>query len=137
MKRHIALSGRAKKVILNLMEDMEEITAEGVVKLIEPHYSFDISKAREQALRKAANQIIARFKDEKGIRVFYNYTDDEGASVYVNVDATENIDALDGVEKQLNRKYFGLNVAKEKIERRKQEISGQMGLEDLSGVVGR
>jgi hypothetical protein len=123
------LDKRAKEVILAQMEELGEVTKEAVVELIRPHYIFDACVAREREIGKKANSLMAQFRDEHGARICYNYNDD-GQSKYINVDTTKNLRALNGVEKQLNNKFYGLNQAKKKVEHRQLELSGQMELFD-------
>lgn len=125
-----SLEKKAKETILQQMDDLGEITTEAVMDLIRPHYFFDIRKLREQALRRTANNLMRTYKDDKGIRICFNYKDD-GISKYVNVDSTKDLKALDIIEKQLSKKYNGLNQSKKKISNRRKELSGQLSINDM------
>lgn len=129
MSKNLALEKRAKEVIMSRMEGLKEITTEAVMALVRPHFQFDASKAREQALRRKAHSLMAQFKDETGVRTCFNYSDN-GESKYVNIDETKSLKALNGVDIQISKKYYGLNEAKKKINRRRIELSGQMELFD-------
>lgn len=131
MTRQTSLDKRAKEVILNQMEQLGEITTEEVMSLIRPHFMFDVAIAKEQSLRRKANNIMRQFKDSKGQRTCYNYKDSTGTSVYANIDITKDLEALNKIEEQLNKKFYGLNASKRKISRRRMEILGQMSLEEV------
>jgi hypothetical protein len=126
-----SLTKQAKEAIFAQMEDRGEITAEEVKDLIRPYYIFDPHRAREREIGKKANQLMAQFRDERGIRTCYNYKDVDGQSVYVNVDETKDLNALKNVKKQLNSKYDGLNKAKQKVTRRQRELVNQLSLFNL------
>ena len=123
-----ALDKRAVDVILALMEDLGEITTEAVMDLIRPHYMFDVHAAKEREIRRKTHRIMAKFKDDKGVRTCFNYTDALGQSKYVNIDKTFDINALYGVDQQLSQKVSGLRKSGMKSSRRILELSGQMGL---------
>mgnify|MGYP000930057838 FL=1 len=111
MSRYSSLEKKAREAILQQMDELGEITTDAVMELIRPHYIFDIKKLRNQALRRTANSLMGRYKDDKGIRTCLNYKD-AGVSKYVNVDKTKNLKALENIEAQLNKKYKGLNASK-------------------------
>ncbi len=131
MSKSYSLDKKAKKVILLQMEELGEITTEDVMELLRPHFTCDLQKLREQALRKNANNLMRSYKDEKGIRTCFNRKTKDGESSYVNVDKTTNLEALKDIELQLNKKYKGLNKSKKKIVRRYKELSGQISIEDV------
>jgi hypothetical protein len=125
-----SLDKRAKEAVLSQMEDLGEITTESVMELIRPHYIFDPIRIKERELRRKANSLMSQFKDDHGMRTCYNYKDVDGESVYINVDETKDLRALNRVKKQINSKFNGLHKAKKKIDRRSLELSGQIGLFD-------
>lgn len=129
--RNQSLEKRAKEAIMQQMEELGEITKENVMELIRPHFSPDLQILREQALGRAANNLMRSYKDDKGIRTCFNCKDNTGNSKYVNVDKTKDLGALNYIEKQLNKKYLGLNKSKKKINRRKQQLEGQLMFEDV------
>lgn len=122
------LDKRAKEVIMQQMAELGEITTEAVMDLIRPHFMFDFQSAKEQAIRRKSNSLMAQFKDENGIRTCYS----NGESKYINIDTTNDWKALNKVERQINNKYYGLNSAKKKIQNRKRQLSGQV---DIFGIV--
>jgi len=125
-----ALDKRAKAVIMMLMEDLGELTTEAVMDLIRPHYMFDPRVAREREIRRKAHRIMAQFKDEKGTRTCYNFTDTTGLSKYINVDKTSDVDALKSVDAQLRNKYLGLRQGRKKVTARLLELAGQIAIFD-------
>ena len=130
MGNYSSLEKKAREAILQQMDELREITTDAVMELIRPHYIFDIRKLRNQALRRTANSLMRRYKDDKGIRTCFNYKDN-GVSKYVNVDKTKNLKALENIESQLNKKYKGLNASKKKVALRKQVLSGQLSIKDI------
>jgi hypothetical protein len=130
MSRYSSLEKKARESILQQMDELGEITTDAVMELIRPHYIFDIKKLRNQALRRTANNLMRKYKDDKGIRTCFNYKDN-GISKYVNVDKTKDLKALENIEIQLNKKYKGLNVSKKKVTLRKQILSGQLSIKDI------
>ncbi len=130
MSNYSNLEKQAREAILKQMDELGEITTDTVMELIRPHYIFDIKKLRNQALRRVANSLMRRYKDDKGIRVCFNYRED-GVSKYLNVDKTNNLKALETIENQLNKKYKGLNESKKKVNMRKQVLKGQLSMKDI------
>ncbi|MEY7999735.1 hypothetical protein AB8U03_05850 [Clostridium sp. Mt-5] len=130
MSNYSSLEKRARETILRQMDELGEITTDAVAELIRPHYIFDIRRFRNQALRRTANNLMRRYKDDKGVRTCFNYKDG-GVPKYVNVDKTKNLKALEDVESQLNKKYKGLNASKKKVTLRKQVLSGQIFMKDI------
>lgn len=124
MSRGQTLEKRAKEVIMGQIEDMGEITTEAVMDLIRPHFQFDYQNAKEQAIRRKANRLMSQFRDENGIRTCFS----AGDSKYINIDTTKDMQALNAVQKQIDEKYYGLNAAKKKINKRKRELEGQLPL---------
>ena len=123
-----ALDKRAVEAILRLMEELDEVTTEAVMDVIRPHYVFDPHVAKEREIRRKANRLMARFRDDKGIRTCFSYKDVTGQSKYVNVDKTNDIEAVKAVNEQINDKYFGLGKAKKKLNARLLELAGQTKL---------
>lgn len=130
MGNYSSLEKKAREAILQQMDQLGEITTDAVMELIRPYYIFDIRKLRNQALRRTANNLMRKYKDDKGVRTCFNYKDN-GVSKYVNVDKTKNLKALEDIESQLNKKYKGLNASKKKVALRKQVLSGQLSIEDI------
>jgi hypothetical protein len=123
-----ALDKRAVEVILGLMEEMDEITTEAVMDVVRPHYMFDPRAAREREIRRKANRLMAKFRDDQGVRTCFSYTDNTGQSKYVNIEKTKDIEAVIAVNEQINNKFYGLSNAKRKVNARLLELAGQMKL---------
>jgi len=109
--RTTTLEKKAREVIMEQMREHGNMDTEAVMELIRPHYSFNPAVAKEREIRRRAHSLMAAIKDEDGQRVAYNYTTAYGDSVYVNVKKTKSVDALAGVERQINKKYQGLSKA--------------------------
>ncbi|MBV4417680.1 hypothetical protein, partial [Clostridium tyrobutyricum] len=62
------LMKKAREKIISQIEDLGEISIEEAMKIIEPHFIFDSDQAKKSAIRRTATNIIARIKDDKGIR---------------------------------------------------------------------
>ena len=124
----MGLEKEARKVILGKMEHLEDISKEAVVEMIRPHYSFDHIKALDKELKREADYLIAKVRDENGQRRFFTYKDSNGKSAYVNVDETENLSKILKVKKRLHKQFQGLRASREKVSRRQREVSEQLSL---------
>lgn len=133
MKRR-TLETKAAEVIMQIISESGEMETEEIMDLIRPHYLFDPGVAKEQGIRRKANQLAARIRDEKGVRTTFA-CNVGGASKYVNVDSSNDPVALRGVEEQLNTKLLGLSYSFEKASKRRMEVEGQisMDLEQMAG----
>jgi hypothetical protein len=125
-----AIMRKAKEAIMLQMEEVTELDIDIVIEIIRPHFFYDAATAREQALRRKANQIMAQFKDEKGIRKCFVYQDKMGTGKYLNIEKTEDLDALDMVKGYLEKKYIGLNASIKKINSRRKEVAGQISIDE-------
>lgn len=128
------LEKRAQKAILEQIGELDEVTKENVIELIRAHYFFDIESLKEQELGRAANRLIAKHKDDNGIRSFFNCKNDDGSSNYINVDKTKDLKALENIDKQLTNKYKGLNESRKKINRKQKELLGQVSFKDIENL---
>jgi hypothetical protein len=128
--RGSTLDKRAKEIILQQIHELGEVTTEAVMDLVRPHYMFNALAAKEQAVRRKSHRLMSQFRDENGVRTCYNFEDSTGASKYINVDITDDLDALTGVNIQISSKLNGLLQAKKKIIRRAIELGGQMKMFD-------
>ena len=127
------LEKRARDVIVSTIMESGEMGIEEIMDLIRPHYLFDPSAAKEQAIRRKAHQLAAQIRDDKGIRMVFACKEGN-TSKYVNTDTSENVDDLRGVEEQLNAKLIGLYASKSKVSARRTEVEGQIRL-DLARMV--
>lgn len=129
------LEKKAREKILEQMEELDgQITTDDVVELLRPHYIFNIRKLREQALRRTANNLMATYRDSKGVRTCFSCKDDEGNSRYLNIETTTDLKALKDIEVQLNKKYKGLDISKKKVQKRRQELSGQVSFKEIENL---
>ncbi len=122
------LEKRARDVIVSTIMESGEMGIEEIMDLIRPHYLFDPSVAKEQAIRRKAHQLASQIRDDKGIRMVFACKEG-GTSKYVNTDTSENVDDLRGVEEQLNAKLIGLYASKSKVSARRTEVEGQMRMD--------
>lgn len=134
MKRTATLESKAKEMIMQKMLETGEMETEEIMDLIRPHFLFEPQVAREQMIRRKANQLASQIRDEKGIRTVFNCKVG-GISKYVNIDESRDTVALRSVEGQLDTKLNGLKISKAKASRRVMEVEGQLSL-DLEAVGG-
>ncbi len=123
-----ALSKQVRQWVFEQMEEMAEIDTEEIMDLIRPHYDFDYDKGKEQAIRRQAHSLMARFRDEKGVRNCFACQDEDGNRKYINIDTTTDLEALNAVEKQINSKFNGLHKSKQKIEQQRMKLVEQLTL---------
>lgn len=134
--RHCAITKEARDYIIDKMKDIGEMSTEEVMTLIEPHFTFDPVQAKSQQIRKQAHQMMSKMRDKYGVRTCFAVNDINHNSVYVNVEKTEDPEALDAIEKQLTGKYTGLNASIKQVKRRKEEISGQISFASIIKKAG-
>lgn len=128
MSRTRTLESKARELIVQKMLESGEMETEEIMDLIRPHFLFDPQIAREQQIRRKAHQLASQIRDDKGIRTVFNCKVD-GVSKYVNIDESQDRDALRGVEYQLTEKLKGLNASTVKASKRRMEVEGQMSLD--------
>lgn len=126
--REPVLDKRARNIIIEQIKENGEMETEDIMDLIRPHYLFDPRKAREQAVRRKANQLASQVRDENGIRTVFNCREN-GVSKYINVDVSNDLPALKNVECQLLEKLNGLKASTAKASRRRIEVEGQLSLD--------
>lgn len=131
MGRIRRLEPKAREMIKHKLFDAGEIRTEEVVDLIRPHYQFDPVAAKERELKRMAHQMMSSVRDEKGDRSTFA-CNVAGVSKYVNVDKSNDLDNLRGVDEQLRVKLEGLKKSSRKASNRRMEVEGQMSL-DLTG----
>ncbi|WHH59703.1 hypothetical protein [Petroclostridium sp. X23] len=129
MSKTITLEKQARNEILKQMAGLNEITTDAVVDLIEPYFQFDVTNAREQALRRKANSLMAQFKDECGQRTCFSYKDN-GQSKYVNIDETTDSEILNRLDDQLYKKLDTMLIIRKKIAKRLDELLKQTNIEN-------
>ncbi|WP_346961131.1 hypothetical protein [Faecalicatena contorta] len=119
-------------MIVQKMRESGEMETEEIMDLIRPHYIFDPQTAKEQMVRRKANQLMSQIKDENGARTVFNCKVD-GVSKYVNIDESRDVASLRSVDRQLSEKLDGLKISSAKASRRRAELEGQLSL-DLAAM---
>lgn len=132
MARQRTLEPKAREMIYQKIHEAGVMETEEIVELIRPHYNFDPTVAKEQALRRKAQQIMTSIRDENGARTVFNCKTD-GISKYVNIDTSRDVDSLRSVDRQLAEKLKGLKISSAKASRRRAEVEGQLSF-DLSAM---
>lgn len=109
-----------------------EITQEDVINIIDPYLISEIDTAKliNQYKKKVANNIMARYKDEKGVRKVFNYTD-KSKSKYVDIENSKDIKALKSIDKNLRVKIKGLTASQYKVRHQVKALLGQISIDDL------
>jgi hypothetical protein len=117
-----------RELISVTLREKGEITVGQVSELVRPFFIFDYEKSYTSELRRKVRRLMSSFKDGDGVRVCFS--DDSG--LYINVDTTNDLQALTNVKRQLMRKFDGTKRSLKKVRRREQAlIDGQMALSDL------
>lgn len=122
MSKNTNIDKEAKEKIIKQIDTLGEVTIDKIMELLQPYYRFDVRKLRNQALRRAASGIMRTYKDKKGMRNCYSYKSNEGKSKYVNIDESEDLEALRKIEIQLQSKAKSLNISMKKIRLRRKEL---------------
>lgn len=128
MARTRTLESKARDLIVEKMMESGEMETEEIMDLIRPHFLFDPSVAKEQAIRRKAHQLAAQIRDDKGIRTVFACNVD-GISKYVNIDESQDLESLRNVDHQLSEKLNGLKLSSAKASRRRMEVEGQLSLD--------
>lgn len=126
MPRGKYLDKRAQDIIMARIRETGEMTTAEIMDLIRPHYLFDAQEAREQGVKRQANRLVRKLKDDSGIRTCFALRDE---NVYINIEKCQISTRIGRIEKQLQQQINGLRASRNKARRRKQELDGQMSLE--------
>lgn len=124
---------KVKEVIYNQMEKLGgEIKQEDVIFIINPYIEsgIDVKKLKDQYRKRIANNLMARFRDDTGIRDCFVVQDGRG-SKYVNVDRTKNIKDLKAINVMLKNKINGLTASKSKVNKKYHKLLGQISFDEL------
>ena len=100
-----------REIVEEYLEYAERPTIDEIVDIIRPHYRFTKQQLIERELLKKARYIMRSFKDDNGVRTYFSNND----GIYINVENTDDMDDLQKVNKQLNRKMTGLTGAIKKV----------------------
>lgn len=112
---------KAKKIVAEHLEHMENPHITDIIALIHPLYDFDAHDLINKELKRKARYIMSTFKDSKKVRIYFS--DNDG--VYINVDKTQDLVELSKINRQLSVKYSGLNAAIKKVQGRIEKIVGR------------
>ncbi len=125
MARIKHLDKRAREVILERMRDIGEMSTEEIMNLVRPHYFFDAQEAKEQGVRRQANQLVRSLRDDTGTRICFAVRKE---NLYVNLERCTDRKHIDAVEQLLDKQLNGLTASYRKAKRRKEELEGQLAL---------
>lgn len=128
MAKNRKLEPKARDIIYQKMYDSGEMEREELICLINPHFNFDEPSARRREILQLANRMMARVKDDKGIRTVFACNVD-GIHKYVDIDKSQDLIALRSVEGQLTEKSNGLKLSRAKATSRRMEVEGQLSLD--------
>ena len=118
MSRSHKLTRQAREYITQIMQEKGELSTDEAVDLIKPHLLLDPQELIRAETLRVVQRIMHSVKNKKGQRACFNYKDGVD-SHYVNIETTESVQALNGVEKQLDGQFYGLSVSKKRIAKRR------------------
>ena len=125
------LMKKAREKIISQMEELGEISIEEAMKIIEPHFIFDSDQAKKSAIRRTATNIIARIKDDKGIRKNFIVKDKNQNSRTIDVSKSKNVKDLKKIKEHLKKTRDTTDMAIWKINNREKVLSGQLSIKDI------
>jgi len=118
VSRSHKLTKQAREYITGIMTERGGLSTEDAVELIRPHLLLDPQELIRAETLRVVQRIMRGIRGKTGKRACFNYKD--GAdSQYVNIETTESIQALNGVEKQLDGQFIGLIASKKRITKRR------------------
>ena len=117
MSRH-KLTKQARDYIIGIMTERGGLSTEDAVDLVKPHLLLDPQELIRAETLRVVQRIMRSIRGKTGKRACFNYKDGVN-SHYVNIETTESIQALDGVEKQLDGQFIGLRTSKKRIAKRR------------------
>ena len=118
MSRSPKLTRQAREYILQIMRERGGVTTEEAVEIISPHLLLDPQELIRAETLRVVQRIMRNIKGETGKRACFNYKTGVN-SIYVNIETTTSLQALNGVEKQLDGQFIGLSVSKKRIAKRR------------------
>lgn len=109
------------KIIKRIREDgiMDTETA---MELVRPHYIFDPNAAREQGIRRKAQQIMASIRDGDNVRSVFNCRDAAGRSIYVDIDASDDLNVIIRIFERISSDINGLRQNALKLRKRSEAL---------------
>lgn len=129
--RNQTLMKEARKAIIKQIEELGEITIEEAIKLVEPHFIFDSDQAKRSAIRRTATSIIARVKDDKGIRKNFIIKDKNDNSKAIDIEKARNVKELKIIRETLKRSRDTIDKSIKKINQRENVLAGQLSINDI------
>ncbi len=123
----MSLLKEARKFIVGKFEDSPKMSKEELMDLIRPHYIADYRKLADQDIGRIANYIIARIRDENGVRQVFA-VEDQGKRAFVHVDKSSDLRDIKTVYSSLVKDRDGRERSIAKVRKRGQEVAGQQSL---------
>jgi len=74
--------------------------------------------------------VDSQYNLDAGGRRLLVYKNENGTSVYVNIEKTNDINALGKVNQQLSLQYYGLRKAKKKVVKKMNELVRQLSFDE-------
>lgn len=130
MSRRLVIDPEAKRYIEAKIEEAGVVTVDEVRQIIHPYYRFDPVMAREREEKNYARRLLAKRRDDNGVRTCFSTRDPEHPEEYVDVEHVTDLHKLDGVIRQLMAKRNGLDGPIRKALRKRRQIAGQMSFSD-------
>jgi len=124
VRRSPKLTKRAREVITEAMREQGELTTEDAAELVRPHIMFDPQDLMRAETLRVVQRIMRGIKGKAGKRVCFNLKDDQKESQYVNIDTTNSIENLNGIENQLTWQFYGLHKSIMRIDKRRRVLMG-------------
>lgn len=131
------LTKSEKEILYSKLSELgSEVSKAEAMEICRPFHDllYDEEKAKEQALGRMAVRILKNYRrDEYNMPAFYNYKDEEGNSMYANIDKTEDVKVLERVNQQMTKQAAAIARTRRKVNRRWLQVSGQLTIEDIGG----
>lgn len=128
MRMSKIITKEARKFIISQIHDNGQMSKSEIAELIRPHCSFDPMALQEQALNRLVGSICRSIRDGVGVRTVFIA---KGHDAVVNVETTTSLPLISAVDDQIKANIKGLQASRKKTARRKQELSGQMTVEEV------
>ncbi|WP_371374524.1 hypothetical protein [Sporomusa aerivorans] len=123
----MSLIKEARNYIISKFEENPRMSKEELKDLIRPHYIADYPKLVDQDINRIVNYIIARIRDENGVRQAF-VIDDSGEKAVVHIDKSNDLRDIKTVYSSLVKDRDGRERSIAKVRKRGQEVAGQMAL---------
>lgn len=126
----MAMNRKIRDAIVNAIREQKAVTVDEVAEIVRTYDEMpDIANLVEQHYRRKARRFLSAIRDENGERDFFAVKDIMGASIYVNIPATDNMLHLNRVDEQLEAKSRGITKSRVKVRKRQREIAGQLAFD--------